>query len=271
MSAGRSLSGRRATVMGLGLFGGGVETVRFLHERGGAGHGHRPALGGRAARVPGTTRGTGLRARLSGGTARATFTGADLIVANPAVPPTSPFLERARAAGRTVTSEMNLFLEACPARVVLITGTQGKSSTCTFLATLARSSGRRVHLGGNIGRSLLGSLADMHPEDLAVVEISSYQLESLPRGGRGAALGRGCSRDPERAGRPPGAPRIDRVLPRRQAPHPRAGRARGPRPDASVTMRCWRAGPPPRADASSSTPPRESAPALGERASPAVG
>jgi UDP-N-acetylmuramoylalanine--D-glutamate ligase len=75
---------------------------------------------------------------------------------------------------------MALFLEACPARIAAVTGTQGKSSTCHTLAQILAASGFRVHLGGNIGGSLLDRSREMRAEDVAVVEISSYQLEALP-------------------------------------------------------------------------------------------
>jgi UDP-N-acetylmuramoylalanine--D-glutamate ligase len=174
-----ALAGRRVTVMGLGLQGGGVEVVRFLATRGAeitvtdARPAEKLAESLHAIRD--------CRARTVLGEHRAEdFTGAEIVVANPAVAPSHPLLASARAAGAWVTSEMALFLEACPARVVLITGTQGKSSTTHATATLLEHSGFRVFLGGNIGRSLLGELEHMRRDDVAVVEISSYQLESLP-------------------------------------------------------------------------------------------
>jgi len=173
-----ALAGRAATVMGLGLFGGGAGAVRYL--------------AGRRARVTVTDLREagdlaeslreidGLGARLVLGRHREEdFTGADLVVASPAVPPSSPFLQAARRAGVPVRSEAGLFLEACPARLAAITGTQGKSSTCRFLAQLLAACGVRVHLGGNIGGSLLGELDAMAPADVAVMELSSYQLEAL--------------------------------------------------------------------------------------------
>jgi UDP-N-acetylmuramoylalanine-D-glutamate ligase len=108
------------------------------------------------------------------------FTRAELVVANPAVSPQNRFLEAARSSGVPVTSETALFLAACPARIAAVTGTQGKSSTSFTLAQLLEASGFNVHLGGNIGRSLLESAEHMKPDDVAVNELSSYQLEALP-------------------------------------------------------------------------------------------
>jgi len=174
-------AGRRVTVMGLGLQGGGVEVVRFLAARGAQvtvtdkrpAEQLRESLDAIAA--------LGVRTVL-GLHREEDFTTAEVVVANPAVAPHHPLLVAARAAGVLVTSEMALFLAVCPSRVVLITGTQGKSSTTHATARLLEESGARVHLGGNIGRALISALDDMRPDDLALVEISSYQLEALPAG-----------------------------------------------------------------------------------------
>ncbi|MBM3987570.1 MAG: UDP-N-acetylmuramoyl-L-alanine--D-glutamate ligase [Planctomycetes bacterium] len=176
-----AFAGRRVTVMGLGLQGGGVEVVRFLAARGAqvTVTDKRPAEQLRESLD--AIAGLGVRTVL--GLHRAEdFTSAEVVVANPAVAPHHPLLVAARAAGVLVTSEMALFLAACPARVVLVTGTQGKSSTTHATARLLEESGFRVHLGGNIGRALISALDDLRPDDLALVEISSYQLEALPEG-----------------------------------------------------------------------------------------
>jgi UDP-N-acetylmuramoylalanine--D-glutamate ligase len=81
---------------------------------------------------------------------------------------------------------MALFLEACPARIVLVTGTQGKSSTSHAIDHFLRAGGKASQLGGNIGRSLLGELESLSAQDWVVLEISSYQLEALPQDSSGA-------------------------------------------------------------------------------------
>ncbi len=175
----RSLEGLPVTVMGLGLFGGGAGVSKWL-----AGKGARVTvtdLRSAAELAPSLRELEGLPIRYVLGEHRLEdFARTDLVVANPAVSPTNPFLEAAHSAGVRVTSEMALFLELCPARIAAVTGTQGKSSTCNTLAQLLVASGFRVHLGGNIGSSLLESAPKMRVQDIAVVEISSYQLEVLP-------------------------------------------------------------------------------------------
>ncbi len=165
--------------MGLGLFGGGVAVAKWLVTRGA--RVTVTDLRTPADLAPAVRELEDLEIRwVLGEHRREDFTGARLVVANPAVSPESPFLAAARAAGVPVTSETALFLERCPARIAAVTGTQGKSSTCSTLAQLLSACGFRTHLGGNIGRSLLESTAEMRRDDVAVVEISSYQLEALP-------------------------------------------------------------------------------------------
>lgn len=175
----RELQGLPVTVMGLGLFGGGVAVSRWLVERGARVTVTDLRTSKELAPAVAALRGLDLRLVL-GEHRQSDFTSAAMVVANPAVSPRNPYLDAARAAGVPVTSETELFLARCPARIAAVTGTQGKSSTCYALAQILGASGFRVHLGGNIGRSLLEDLEAMSPADVAVVELSSYQLETLP-------------------------------------------------------------------------------------------
>ncbi len=174
------LEGRRVTVMGLGLFGGGVGVTRFL-VRAGAKVTVTDAKPEEALRESvDELRGLPVRLRL-GGHDEADFREADLVVASPAVPPTSPFLRLARA----LESEMNLFLKLCPAGTVVgVTGSNGKTTTTTMIGEILKRGLRRVWVGGNIGGSLLESAAEIRPEDVVVLELSSFQLENLAPLGR---------------------------------------------------------------------------------------
>ena len=90
-------------------------------------------------------------------------------------------LELVAAAGRgcVITSEMECFLKLCPCRVIGVTGSDGKTTTTTVIAEVLRAAGRTVHMGGNIGTPLLDRVPDMKPDDIAVVELSSFQLMGL--------------------------------------------------------------------------------------------
>jgi UDP-N-acetylmuramoylalanine--D-glutamate ligase len=168
--------GRRVTVMGLGHFGGGAAAARWLARQGAfvtvtdlAGERVLSDALAALADVP-------IAARHLGGHREDDFRSADLVVVNPAVRPGDPFVEIARQSGARVTTEIELFLRECPARVVGVTGSNGKSTTAAMIAAILRADGRRTWLGGNIGESLLESLDEISPGDWVVLELSSSQL-----------------------------------------------------------------------------------------------
>ena len=91
------------------------------------------------------------------------FTSADLIVTSPAIPPENEFLVAAKKAGVPITTEIRLFIERCPARIVGVTGTKGKSTTTALLGRMLATK-FNVHVGGNIGKSLLLELPKIMSE-----------------------------------------------------------------------------------------------------------
>ncbi len=169
-------SGKRAVVMGLGHFGGNEAAVRFL-----CGHGANVLvtdLADEAALREPLDRLSNLPVasyRL-GAHRIEDFQDADLVIVNPAVRPGNPFVAAAAERGATILTEIELFWRGCPARIVGVTGSNGKSTTAAMVAAILRADGRRVHLGGNIGRSLLDVLPEITPDDFCVLEISSFQL-----------------------------------------------------------------------------------------------
>jgi len=110
--------------------------------------------------------------------------GMELVVLSPGVWMTAPVVQRARQEGIPLLGELELAWRALRQRqgraltLIAVTGTNGKSTTAALCAHLARSAGRRVFLGGNIGRPLL-EILDEPGTELAVVEVSSFQLEQL--------------------------------------------------------------------------------------------
>lgn len=108
------------------------------------------------------------------------MTGVDMIIRNPGVPIHTPLLEKARAAGVPVESEMTLFFKNCPAKIVGITGTRGKSTTTSLIAHILQGGKQRLHWGGNIGKgSPLEFIGQVKKDDVVVLELSSWMLESL--------------------------------------------------------------------------------------------
>ena len=103
----------------------------------------------------------------------------DILFRTPGLMPFDPHLEAAKAHGSLLTSEMEVFLALCPCKVIAITGSDGKTTTSTIIAELLKASDYRVHLGGNIGNPLLCEIPDMRPDDIVVLELSSFQLHSM--------------------------------------------------------------------------------------------
>ncbi len=176
----QDFNNKRVTVMGLGRFGGGVGVTQWL------------AAGGAKVVVTDLAPPEKLQTSLDqiadldvtwqlGGHDERDFRETDLVVVNPAVPDTSPFLQAARAAGVQVTTEINLFVERCPAPCIGVTGSVGKSTVTAMIRHLLNTTlDRYVWMGGNIGRSLLHTLDQIKADDLAVLELSSFQLQRTP-------------------------------------------------------------------------------------------
>ena len=103
--------------------------------------------------------------------------GTDLLVLSGGVPADLPLVEAAGQRGIPMSNDSQEFMKRCPATVVGITGSAGKTTTTALLGEMARVSGRRTWVGGNIGRPLIAELDEMQPGDLVVQELSSFQLE----------------------------------------------------------------------------------------------
>ena len=103
----------------------------------------------------------------------------DVIFRTPGMRPDLPELTAAVARGSQLTSEMEVFFEVCPCTKIAVTGSDGKTTTTTIIAQLLKAAGKTVHLGGNIGHPLLAETGGMRPEDIAVLELSSFQLMTM--------------------------------------------------------------------------------------------
>jgi UDP-N-acetylmuramoylalanine--D-glutamate ligase len=107
--------------------------------------------------------------------------GVDIVYASPGVPWDSQLLNDARARGIQVSSEIELFLKLCPGTVVGITGTNGKTTTTALTGDVLAAGDRPVVVGGNIGHTVLDRLDEITPRHWVVLELSSFQLESVER------------------------------------------------------------------------------------------
>jgi UDP-N-acetylmuramoylalanine--D-glutamate ligase len=178
------LSGKKVVVMGLGRFGGGLDAARFA------------AKSGADVIVTDLADADELRkpiAKLSdlpqiryhlGSHRDDDFGWADIVIVNPAIPATNEFVQIAANSGRTITSQVAVFFRLCPAKIIGVTGSNGKSTTAALTAHILRSGKDKgygnVWFSGNIGNEpLLMLLDEIRPDDLVVLELSSFQIEQL--------------------------------------------------------------------------------------------
>lgn len=103
----------------------------------------------------------------------------DIIFRTPGLMPFDPHLEAAKEKGSHITSEMEAFFSLCPCKTIAVTGSDGKTTTTTIISELLKSAGYKVHLGGNIGHPLLCEIPETEASDIAVLELSSFQLHSM--------------------------------------------------------------------------------------------
>ena len=103
----------------------------------------------------------------------------DVIFRTPGLRPDVPELIAAKERGSVITSEMEVFFQVCPCKTIAVTGSDGKTTTTTIIAELLKAAGKSVYVGGNIGRPLLPDVDGMEPGDIAVLELSSFQLMTM--------------------------------------------------------------------------------------------
>lgn len=103
----------------------------------------------------------------------------DLMVISPSVPIDSPFVQKAQRLGCEVISELELAYRLCSASIVAITGTNGKTTTVTLTGEILKKAGFNAYVVGNIGVPFVSKALEMDDGDIAVVEVSSFQLEAI--------------------------------------------------------------------------------------------
>lgn len=173
-----SLAGSRVLIMGIGRRAGGAGAIRYAVDSG--------------AQVRVTDRGdpeafTDVVERFAsapvefvlGRHDEADFRWADVVVRNPDVRRDSPYLRVAEEHGARIEMEMTLFLAACPAPTIGVTGTKGKTTTALLTHSILRERWAGTVVAGNMGRSALARLGDVRADVPVTLELSSFQLEGL--------------------------------------------------------------------------------------------
>jgi UDP-N-acetylmuramoylalanine--D-glutamate ligase len=105
----------------------------------------------------------------------------DVIFRTPGMRPDLPQLVRACEKGSVLTSEMEVFFEVCPCPIIAVTGSDGKTTTTTIISGILAAAGRTVFVGGNIGKPLLAEVEQIKAGDIAVLELSSFQLMTMKK------------------------------------------------------------------------------------------
>jgi UDP-N-acetylmuramoylalanine--D-glutamate ligase len=173
------LKNKKVLLMGLGILGGGVATARFLHRRGAIltitdmkDEVHlKPSL--EALKDLPNIR------YVIGHHDEEDFLQSDIIVVNPDVPLSSPFLQKSIQAGKQIENELSLFYKFCPTeKIVAITGTRGKTTTTNWTYHFIKSAFPNTLIGGNSpDNPFLKIVEECEPDFNVVVEVPSFQLE----------------------------------------------------------------------------------------------
>ncbi|MDO9109425.1 MAG: UDP-N-acetylmuramoyl-L-alanine--D-glutamate ligase, partial [Desulfatirhabdiaceae bacterium] len=170
------LNRKNVMVVGLGMTG--LATARFLHHRGAAVTVTDMAGEEDLAESVPELHQLGIRTEL-GGHRRESFESSDLIVLSPGVPHTHDFLIDARRRGIPVIGEIELASRFVRDPIIAITGTNGKTTTTSLLGDMLAQCGMQVFVGGNIGQPLIGYVDREEKADWVVLEISSFQLDTI--------------------------------------------------------------------------------------------
>jgi len=170
------LKQKNVLVIGLGMTG--LATAQFLHHRGAVVTVTDMASEKDLSASVLKLHQLGIRTEL-GGHRRESFESSDLIVISPGVPHTHEFLIGARQKGIPVIGEIELASRFVRDPIIAITGTNGKTTTTSLLGDMLKQCGMRAFVGGNIGNPLIGYVDREEKADWIVLEISSFQLDTI--------------------------------------------------------------------------------------------
>ena len=107
--------------------------------------------------------------------------GYDIIFRTPGMRPDFPAIQKELERGAGLTSEIEMLIELCPSKIIAVTGSDGKTTTTTLIHKMLEEEGHHCYLGGNIGTPIFAQIDEMRPEDIIVLELSSFQLMTLEK------------------------------------------------------------------------------------------
>ncbi|HIV85869.1 MAG TPA: UDP-N-acetylmuramoyl-L-alanine--D-glutamate ligase [Candidatus Monoglobus merdigallinarum] len=170
---------RRVAVIGIGV--SNVPLIRFLAERGAKITAHDRRTRGQLGSIYDELRGLGVEFVLGGSYLDEIRGDAEMIFKTPGVRFDEPAIAEAVAGGAVLSSEMELFFELCPAPIIGVTGSDGKTTTTSLIYDMLKRAGYKCYLGGNIGSPLIYDVESIKPDDKVVVELSSFQLHTMKK------------------------------------------------------------------------------------------
>ena len=171
------IKGKKVSVVGIGV--SNVPLIKFLLEAGAKVTAHDKRDAERLGESYTRLKALGAEFVLGDGYLDKIPTDTEVIFKTPGLRPDAVQLVAAVQNGATLTSEMELFFELCPCPIIAVTGSDGKTTTTSLVGEMLKAEGYTCHIGGNIGKPLLAEVENMTKADMAVVELSSFQLFSM--------------------------------------------------------------------------------------------
>lgn len=167
-----NINGKKVAVLGLGI--SNIPAIEYLHRLGAIIYAHdiKTQIDERLKKLNNIT-------FMLGEDNLKNLNDMDYILRSPGIQPFIKEIEDAQKSGVVLTSEIELFMELCPCKIIGITGSDGKTTTTTIVSKFLEKAGYKVWLGGNIGIPLFAEIDNIKKDDIAVLELSSFQLMTM--------------------------------------------------------------------------------------------
>lgn len=175
----QKIKGVKAAVIGIGV--SNVPLIRFLTERGARVVAHDKRTAEQLGDTYKELSGLGVEFVLGDGYLDKIDEDVKIVFKTPGVRYDVPAIKAAVDKGAELSSEMELFFELCPAEIIAVTGSDGKTTTTSLINDMLTRGGYKCYLGGNIGTPLIYQVEEIKAEDKVVVELSSFQLHTMKK------------------------------------------------------------------------------------------
>ncbi len=171
------ISGKSVSVVGIGV--SNIPLIKFLTKAGANVVAHDKRSAEQLGETYADLKALGVKFVLGEGYLDGIPDNAEVVFKTPGLRPDVPQLLSAAERGVVITSEMELFFELCPCKIIAVTGSDGKTTTTSLIGEMLKKEGYTTYIGGNIGKPLLDEAENMKPDDKVVLELSSFQLFSM--------------------------------------------------------------------------------------------